>query len=79
MREFKTFLDRFEGPWAVLRTEAGKEILFPTSLIEDFKEGDVVFLKVGKDEEGGERYEKLAKKILQEILNVQEEKTKKES
>jgi hypothetical protein len=65
----KATIDRFEGKFAVLKTEDNQEILWPMSdLSEDAKEGSAVrlFLSTSKTDE--EEKTKLAKSLLEEIL-----------
>lgn len=72
--DFKQFflratIDRLEGKYAVLRTDDGQEILWPSAnLPKDVKEGSIVhlYLRTSKDDE--EERAKLAKSLLEEIL-----------
>lgn len=66
----QTVLDRFEDKLAVLKTENGQEFLWPRDrLPEGSKEGSVVYLEALLSPEKEAEREKLAKKILNEILN----------
>lgn len=66
-------IDRFENGMAVLKTPEGEEILWPQkNLPQNSHEGSVVKFYITEDgeEEGGKK--KLAKEILNEILEGQE-------
>ncbi|MDP3244189.1 MAG: DUF3006 domain-containing protein [bacterium] len=66
----QTILDRFEGELAVLKTDHGQEFLWPRErLPEGAKESSVVYLEALLSPEKEAEREKLAKKILNEILN----------
>lgn len=65
----KAILDRFEESSAVLLID-GQELIVPrTELPKDIKEGAVVFLLVCENPSEEKAREKLAKSILNEILN----------
>lgn len=65
----KTTIDRFEGKFAVLKTEDGQEILWPIgNLPEDAKEGSAVRLSISTSKTDEEEKTKLAKSLLEEIL-----------
>jgi hypothetical protein len=64
-------IDRFEGKFAVFKVN-GQELFWPIkNLPDDAKEGSVVrlYLSTSKTEE--EEKEKIAKKILEEILKTE--------
>lgn len=67
----KAVIDRLEGEFAVIKTEDEQEILWPVKYLpEDAKEGTAIrlFLSTSKTEE--EERTKLAKTLLNEILQI---------
>ena len=65
----QAILDRFEGSSAVLRAD-GQELTVPREdLPKDAKEGAAFFLIFSQSQSEEEHREKLAKSILNEILN----------
>ena len=63
-------LDRFEGEDAIIILKDRQIIHWPKyKLPEDIKEGDVVWLRISHDKNLTEEREKIARKILEEILN----------
>ncbi|MBU1146224.1 DUF3006 domain-containing protein [Patescibacteria group bacterium] len=65
----KAAIDRFEGDSAVIKTEDGQEIIWPKQdLPEDAKEGTAVRLSVSTNQSDEEERTKLAKTLLNEIL-----------
>lgn len=63
-------LDRFEGDRAILKLQDGQEWRWPRqNLPKTAKEGSVLFLRALQSAEKEEEREKLAKTILNEILN----------
>lgn len=64
-------VDRFEEGKAVLRGEAGLEIVYPKhSLPKEAHEGSVVVLTAKTDEVDRAEREKTAKELLREILKT---------
>jgi len=71
MNFLKATVDRFEENLAVIRTEDGQEILWPKKdLPEDAKEGSAVRLNISTSKSDEEERAKLAKTLLNEILQV---------
>lgn len=65
-------IDRFEGGAAVLRLEGGQELTVPKEeLPKDVKEGATLFFLISQSPSEEEAREKLAKSILNEILNTE--------
>ena len=65
-------LDRFEETLGVLRFEGGQELAVPKEeLPKDVKEGSSLFLLISQSLSEEEAREKLAKSILNEILNAE--------
>lgn len=63
-------IDRFEENSAVIILKGHQIVHWPKQkLPEDVKEGDVVWLMLSHDEDLTKEREKLAHKILEEILN----------
>lgn len=63
-------LDRFEENSAVVILKGHQVIHWPRQkLPEDIKEGDVVWLRISHDKDLTKERERLARKILEEILN----------
>ena len=63
-------VDRYEGENAVIILKHRQIIHWPKDkLPEDIKEGDIVWLRVSHDKDLTKEREKLARKILEEILN----------
>jgi hypothetical protein len=100
MKKIRVFFNRKEGPWAVLKTVEGKEILVPQKFVEDWQEGDMLELVINslnfdfeKSQENfsqnienssnlksdnlqtkeEEKYQKIARAILEEIINPEKE------
>lgn len=70
----KAAIDRFEGNYAVIKTEDNQEILWPIkNLSEDAKEGAAVRLILSTNKTDEEERTKLAKNLLNEILRVKKE------
>jgi hypothetical protein len=66
-------IDRFENDKAVLKTEDGNTIIWPKDkLPNNTKEGSVLVFDILKDEEAQISKKKLAKNILNEILDTDE-------
>jgi predicted DNA-binding antitoxin AbrB/MazE fold protein len=69
MNFIKATIDRLEECFAVLRTEDAQEILWPLkNLPEGIKEGTAVRLVLSTNENDEEERKKLAKSLLNEIL-----------
>jgi len=65
----KAVIDRFEGESAVIKLEDGQEIIWPKNdLPEDAKEGSALRLSVSTSQSDEEERTKLAKTLLNEIL-----------
>lgn len=68
----KAVIDRFEGSSAVLIFEGKQELVVPKEdLPQGVHEGSALFLLVSDSASEEEAREKLAKSILNEILNTQ--------
>ncbi|PIR67465.1 DUF3006 domain-containing protein [bacterium CG_4_10_14_0_2_um_filter_33_32] len=68
-------IDRFEKESAVIILKDHQIIYWPTErLPEESKEGDVVWIRISQDQDLTKEREKLARKILEEILNGTENK-----
>lgn len=68
----RAVLDRFEGGSAILRLEGGPELVIPKEeLPKEAKEGAALFLLISQSASEEEAREKLAKSILNEILNAE--------
>lgn len=66
----QAIVDRFEGESAVLRFSEGQNLIVPRSeLPKDIQEGAVLFLLISDSKSEEEAREKLAKSILNEVLN----------
>ncbi len=74
MNFLKVVIDRIEGNSAVLKTDDGQEILWPTkNLPEDAKEGTAARLVLSTSRSDEEERTKLAKTLLNEILQTKKE------
>ena len=76
--EIKIIIDRFEGDKAVLKTIDNQTIIWPKNkLPNNVKESEILFfnIQIGKNKE--EQNKKLAKTILNEILNTENNDNKK--
>lgn len=68
----RAIIDRFETTFAVLRMESGQELTVPKAeLPKDVHEGTALFLLFSENATEEEHREKLAKSILNEILNTE--------
>jgi hypothetical protein len=66
----KVTIDRFEGDKAVLKTEDNQTIVWPKNkLPQDVKESSVLNIVLSLDSHVEDTDKKLAKDILNEILN----------
>lgn len=71
MKFIKAAIDRFEGDSAVIKTEDGQELLWPKNeLPPDAKEGTAVRLNISTSQTDEEERTKLAKTLLNEILQI---------
>jgi hypothetical protein len=69
----KIIIDRFEGDFAVLKTENNKTINWPIeNLPEGASEGSALFFLIGDSPETADSKRELAKDILNEILDTSE-------
>lgn len=69
MKSIKAAIDRFEGDFAVVKTEDGQKILWPRKeLPDDAKEGSALRLSAFTSQTDEEERTKLAKTLLNEIL-----------
>lgn len=67
----KFTIDRFEGDKAVMRAEDGTVVSWPKNKLPDSAhEGSVLFFNIKNKEELEKENKGLAKKILNEILNI---------
>lgn len=75
----KAAVDRFEGDYAVIKTEDGQEILWPKKeLLEGVREGTAVRLALSTSQTDEEERTKLAKTLLNEILQPKQDESDKE-
>lgn len=71
--KFKLIIDRVEEDKVVLRHD-GKDLLVPKSMFDDTpRQGDAWYLSLSQDATAGEQNQQLAKDILNEILNTDDE------
>ena len=76
--ETKIIIDRFEGDKAVLKTTDNQTIIWPKNkLPSDVKESGVLFFNIQIDKNKEDQSKKLAKIILNEILNTENDDNKK--
>jgi len=71
MHEFslKAAIDRFEGTFAVIRTEDSQEIVWPIrNLPDNTAEGESIILLVSTSQNDTEERERIARAMLNEIL-----------
>jgi hypothetical protein len=62
-------VDRFEGEWAILKTEDDKTINWPKDkLPETAVEGSALLFTISDDKDKSDEKKQLAKDILNEIL-----------
>ncbi len=74
MNFLKAIIDRLEGESAVIKTENGQEIIWPkNNLPEDAKEGTAIRLNLSTSKTDEEERAKLAKTLLNEILQTKKE------
>jgi hypothetical protein len=74
MSFLKAVIDRFEGESAVIKTDNGQEIIWPkNNLPEDAKEGAAVRLNLSTSKTDEEERAKIAKTLLNEILQNRKE------
>jgi hypothetical protein len=67
--EQQVIIDRFEGTEAVLVFDDGKELVWPIkNLPEGLKEGAVLRLTISSEATAEEERRKLAKELINEIL-----------
>jgi len=70
----KGILDRFEEKSAIIKTEDQREIAWPIKkLSEEIKAGDQVIISLAADQSGTVVNQDQAQKMLNEILNVNQE------
>ena len=68
-------IDRFEEEKAVLKTDENETILWPKSkLPREIKEGSLLAFSIKSDSESTNENSQIAKDILNELLDVEEEK-----
>lgn len=71
--EYSLTIDRFENEKAVLKTEDGATMIWPKNkLPANLKEGAVIIFTIFSEPELEKNKKKLAKDILNEILDVEE-------
>ena len=76
----KGVLDRFEGKQAIIKTEDGTEIIWPINkLPEDVTAGNTLKISISTSLDETSEKEQLAKNMLNEILNVEEEPSHKQN
>ncbi len=74
----KATLDRFEDGKAVIKTEDGQEIIWPTNkLPEEITAGNSLSITISSNIDKTSAKEGLAKNMLNEILNVEDEPSNK--
>jgi len=67
----KMTLDRYEGDKAVLKTESGETVVWPKMrLPAGVREGSVMNFDIRDDRSAENEKKEMAKKILNEILDV---------
>lgn len=77
MKFLKAAVDRLEGNFAVVKTEDGQELLWPIAdLPEGVKEGTAVRLNLSTNQTDEEERTKLAKSLLNEILQPKKDEQK---
>ena len=69
MKKIKVTLDRIEGNYGILIAPSREELRIPKKYFPDQKKGSVFSIDVKSEEEAKSSDEKLAKAILNEILN----------
>lgn len=73
MKSFEVTIDRVEGDKAVLKLEDNETIIWPKKdLPEGAKEGAVFFITIKNIKEKENNNKKLAKDILNEILDTKD-------
>jgi len=71
--QYPLTLDRFEGEQAILKTEDGKTITWPTELLpENTKEGAILFFSINPNPEAEAGKRDLAKQMLNELLSPEQ-------
>lgn len=66
-------IDRFEGEQAILKTQNGETVLWPKNkLSENAEEGSTISFTIAPEKDSEQENKKLAKDILNEILETQE-------
>ncbi|MDD5291074.1 MAG: DUF3006 domain-containing protein [Patescibacteria group bacterium] len=71
--EYSLTIDRFENEKAVLKTEKGETIIWPKDkLPAEAKEGAVLIFTIAGNKEKERNKKDLAKDILNELLNTEE-------
>ena len=74
MKFLKAAVDRLEGNFAVVKTEDGQELLWPIAdLPEGVREGTAVRLNLSTSQTDEEERTKLAKSLLNEILQTKKD------
>jgi len=69
--KIKLTIDRFEGEKAVLKTDSGHNIAWPkNNLPDNCHEGSILFFNITTEEGFEEQKRNLAKSVLNEILNT---------
>lgn len=69
----KLTIDRFEEDQAVLKTDGGKDVIWPKdSLPAECREGSVLEFQIKDDKSAEEEKRGIAKQILNEILDVKD-------
>jgi len=72
--ETKITIDRFEDDQAILKTTTGETIAWPKKLLpQNCAEGDSLVFTAMSEKEKTEKNKELAKTILNEILNPENE------
>ncbi|MDD5032330.1 MAG: DUF3006 domain-containing protein [Patescibacteria group bacterium] len=71
--EHSLTIDRFEDEKAVLKTEKGETITWPKNMLPaEAKEGEILAFSIRGDKEKEKDKKELAKDILNELLEVEE-------
>lgn len=74
MSQLQATIDRFEGDKAVLLFADGQQLIIDKNdLVEDIKEGDIVYLKISLDRTETNTKQVQANELLKEILKKQNE------
>jgi len=68
MEKTKVIIDRFEGDFAILKTESDSFSIPRSILSPSLKEGDIRYITVSDSQEEESSQEELARSVLNEVL-----------